>query len=224
MKATLTPENLGQKQHLRVELQTLYRLPRSNAIAFDIRCYLGSFDQIVTVPKWARRLHRVIRDLPRGTGDLQGLHPQPARHGGVAVEIRRRRAHLARLVARRLSARWARPPAPGFLMFPGFPMACLTSAIEPLRAANEITGRREFVWRLVAETSAPVRSSAEIGFEPDVDAAELEGVDHLYLLSPPDRANSPTPAAARPACAGWTAPGSRLGAFSGGIFPLARAG
>ena len=26
----------------------------------------------------------------------------------------------------------------GFLMFPGFPMACLTSAIEPLRAANEI--------------------------------------------------------------------------------------
>ena len=48
----------------------------------------------------------------------------------------------------------------GFLMFPGFPMACLTSAIEPLRAANEIAGRREFVWRLVAETAAPVRSAA----------------------------------------------------------------
>ena len=49
-------------------------------------------------------------------------------------------------------------PAPlrlGFLMFPGFPMACLTSAIEPLRAANEITGRREFVWRLLSETPAP---------------------------------------------------------------------
>ncbi|MFN3578061.1 MAG: GlxA family transcriptional regulator, partial [Tabrizicola sp.] len=55
----------------------------------------------------------------------------------------------------------------GFLMFPGFPMACLTSAIEPLRAANEITGRKQFVWKLVAEASAPVRSSAEIGFDPD---------------------------------------------------------
>ena len=42
----------------------------------------------------------------------------------------------------------------GFLMFPGFPMACLTSAIEPLRAANEITGRQEFVWKLVAEAPA----------------------------------------------------------------------
>ena len=51
----------------------------------------------------------------------------------------------------------------GFLMFPGFPMACLTSAIEPLRAANEITGRQEFVWKLVAENPAPVRSSAAIG-------------------------------------------------------------
>ena len=73
----------------------------------------------------------------------------------------------------------------GFLMFPGFPMACLTSAIEPLRAANEITGRREFVWSLVAETAVPVRSSAEIGFEPDVTLQDLEAVDHLYLLSPP---------------------------------------
>ena len=73
----------------------------------------------------------------------------------------------------------------GFLMFPGFPMACLTSAIEPLRAANEIIGRREFVWKLVAETAAPVRSSADIGFEPDVTLQDLEGVDQLYLLSPP---------------------------------------
>ena len=79
-------------------------------------------------------------------------------------------------------------PAPlslGFLMFPGFPMACLTSAIEPLRAANEIIGRREFAWRLLAETAAPVRSSAEIGFDPDETLQKTEGLDHLYLLAPP---------------------------------------
>jgi transcriptional regulator GlxA family with amidase domain len=34
----------------------------------------------------------------------------------------------------------------GFLIFPGFPMSCLTSAIEPLRAANEIAGAEVFAW------------------------------------------------------------------------------
>ncbi|NBZ86201.1 heme-dependent oxidative N-demethylase family protein [Stagnihabitans tardus] len=62
-KTTLTQANLGAKQHLRVELQSLFRLPRSNAIAFSIRAYLGSFQDLVTVPKWGRRLHRVVRDL-----------------------------------------------------------------------------------------------------------------------------------------------------------------
>lgn len=111
----------------------------------------------------------------------------------------------------------------GFLMFPGFPMACLTSAIEPLRAANEITGRREFVWTLVAETAAPVRSSAEIGFEPDITLAEADGLDHLYLISPPTAGFSDPRRS--PAKLRWLdRTGVTLGAFSGGIFPLARAG
>jgi transcriptional regulator GlxA family with amidase domain len=111
----------------------------------------------------------------------------------------------------------------GFLMFSGFPMACLTSAIEPLRAANEIMGRREFEWRLVAETLAPVRSSAEVRFQPDVTLAELSGVDHLYLISPPT-AEFADPRQS-PARLRWLdRTGLTLGAFSGGIFPLARAG
>ncbi|MFN4101940.1 MAG: GlxA family transcriptional regulator [Pararhodobacter sp.] len=111
----------------------------------------------------------------------------------------------------------------GFLLFPGFPMACLTSAIEPLRAANEITGRREFVWQLVAETPGAVRSSAEIGFEPDGILAGAEALDHLYLLSPPT-ATFADPRRS-PARLRWLdRTGVTLGAFSGGIFPLARAG
>ncbi len=111
----------------------------------------------------------------------------------------------------------------GFLMFPGFPMACLTSAIEPLRAANEITGRQEFVWTLVAETATSVRSSAEIGFQPDRTLQEADGFDHLYLLSPPTAVFSD--ARRSPARLRWLdRTGVTLGAFSGGIFPLARAG
>jgi hypothetical protein len=71
-RAEITPENVGQRLHLRVELQTLWRLPRSNAIAFPIRCYLIKFDELVTQPKWARRLHRVVRDI----------HPELAAYKG----------------------------------------------------------------------------------------------------------------------------------------------
>ncbi|MFN3823409.1 MAG: GlxA family transcriptional regulator [Pseudorhodobacter sp.] len=111
----------------------------------------------------------------------------------------------------------------GFLMFPGFPMACLTSAIEPLRAANEITGRREFEWRLVAETAAAVRCSADVRFEPDMTLDDCEGIDQLFLLSPPTGTFvNPRHGQARLRWLDRT--GVTLGAFSGGIFPLARAG
>jgi hypothetical protein len=33
----------------------------------------GSFDEIVTVPKWARRLHRVVRDLPEELATYKGF-------------------------------------------------------------------------------------------------------------------------------------------------------
>jgi hypothetical protein len=72
-KTTLTPENIGSKQHLRVELQTFFRLPRSNALVFPIRCYLISFKDLVTIPKWGRRLHRVVRDLPVELATYKGF-------------------------------------------------------------------------------------------------------------------------------------------------------
>ena len=72
-RATVTPENVGNKVHLRCELQTLWRLPRSNAILFVVRCYLIKMEELVTVPKWARRFHRVLRDLPPELVDYKGL-------------------------------------------------------------------------------------------------------------------------------------------------------
>ena len=78
-KTSMTPENLGNKQHLRVELQALFRLPRSNAIAFSIRAYLGKFEELVTVPKWGRRLHRVVRDIHPDIAAYKGfLRNRPA--------------------------------------------------------------------------------------------------------------------------------------------------
>lgn len=72
-RTTITPENVGEKLHLRVELQGLFRLPRSNAILFSIRGYLMSLEQIVTVPKWGRRLPRVLKTLPPELVEYKGL-------------------------------------------------------------------------------------------------------------------------------------------------------
>ncbi|SCB30700.1 heme-dependent oxidative N-demethylase family protein [Rhizobium hainanense] len=72
-RTTVTPENVGEKVHLRVELQSLWRLPRSNAILFVIRCYLMNMDELVTVPKWARRFPRVLKTLPPELIDYKGL-------------------------------------------------------------------------------------------------------------------------------------------------------
>lgn len=72
-RATVTPENVGEKVHLRVELQSFFRLPRSNAIVFPIRCYLISLQDLVTVPGWGQRLHRVLGSLPPELVEYKGL-------------------------------------------------------------------------------------------------------------------------------------------------------
>ena len=115
------------------------------------------------------------------------------------------------------------PKTLGFLLFPGFPMACLTSAIEPLRAANEICGRRVFAWKLVGEEMTPVRSSAEVRFDVDMALNDVSELDDLYLLSPPV-AEFADPRKGFAALRRLNRAGMVLGAFSGGIFPLVRSG
>lgn len=72
-RASLGPETVAEKLHLRVELQALFRLPRSHAILFSVRCYLASLAELATQPIWAARLHRVLRDLPQPLIDYKGL-------------------------------------------------------------------------------------------------------------------------------------------------------
>ena len=71
--ASVTPENVGEKVYLRVELQALFRLPRSNAIAFSVRGYLISLDELITYPKWAKRLRRVLTNLHPDLSEYKGL-------------------------------------------------------------------------------------------------------------------------------------------------------
>lgn len=72
-RAQVTPENVARMVHLRVELQFMPRLPRSNALLFGIRTYLISLEELANNPAWACRLHRVLRDLPEAIADYKGL-------------------------------------------------------------------------------------------------------------------------------------------------------
>lgn len=99
-------------------------------------------------------------------------------------------------------------------------MACLTSMIEPLRAANEISGEEAFRWTLISESPGKIASSARVEFEPTCTLEEATDLDLLILLSAPtarfDR--SATPGRLR----SLQRHGTRLGAVSGGVFPLTR--
>jgi hypothetical protein len=72
-RSRVTLQNAGDLAHLRVELQGLWRLPRSNGVLFGIRCYLISMRELVTIPKWGRRMHRVLKDLHPALVDYKGL-------------------------------------------------------------------------------------------------------------------------------------------------------
>lgn len=72
-RARLTLEDVGKKVNMRVELQPLHRLPRSNAIVFPVRTYFASLEELASVPKWARRMHRVLRDLDPQLRDYKGF-------------------------------------------------------------------------------------------------------------------------------------------------------
>lgn len=111
----------------------------------------------------------------------------------------------------------------GFLIFPGFPMACLTSAIEPLRAANEIAGAPAFAWRLISETGDRVDSSAAVGFDPDRGLDDPGALDFLFLLSSPlTKVVNPKHLNGR--LRRLARHGVKMGGLSGGVFPLARSG
>jgi transcriptional regulator GlxA family with amidase domain len=111
----------------------------------------------------------------------------------------------------------------GFLVFPGFPMACLTSMIEPFRAANEIIGRDLFVWTLVSEDGSRVEASAKVWFEPDMALGDVDALDQLFLLSGPS-SQFANPVSSDGKIRKLARHGVLMGAVSGGVFPLARTG
>jgi hypothetical protein len=62
--AAITPENAGEKLWLRVERQTLRRLPRSGAVLFTIRTHVTQLRDAIRDTKSARDLATAVRTMP----------------------------------------------------------------------------------------------------------------------------------------------------------------
>ncbi len=69
----LTPDNVADEVHLRVEEQCVMRLPGSHALLFSIHTYLKSLRELSQHPEWAKRLHSVLVTLPDEVTEYKGL-------------------------------------------------------------------------------------------------------------------------------------------------------
>jgi dimethylamine monooxygenase subunit A len=69
----VTAENAGEKLYLRVERQTLTRLPRSSAVLFGIRVHSYPLATAITTHETAVRLSEAVRALPDATAHYKSL-------------------------------------------------------------------------------------------------------------------------------------------------------
>lgn len=75
----LTPDNIGERVFIRIERQTVSRLPRSGAILFGIHTYLNTLADEATDPDRVRRMLGVLRTTPREMLDYKAVTPfEPA--------------------------------------------------------------------------------------------------------------------------------------------------
>ncbi len=87
----------------------------------------------------------------------------------------------------------APPQAFAFLLLPRFSNHCLANALEPLRAANALSGQTLYRWQLVSLQSDSVSSSSGIQIRSTQTLANLERADALWVLSSYDYRRQSTP-------------------------------
>jgi hypothetical protein len=63
-KALITAENAGSACFLRVERQTLSRLPQSGAVLFTIHSYVAAVGDLAADPAWGARFHKLLTSTP----------------------------------------------------------------------------------------------------------------------------------------------------------------
>lgn len=111
----------------------------------------------------------------------------------------------------------------GFLLPNDFSLIALGAAVDPLRIANMIVGRRVYDYQLISTDGAFVQSSDGIRVLPDVTMADSGAFDAVFVVGP-----NPIPRKGIGTVLDWLRLHARNGAALGGLdtgsYFLARAG
>jgi transcriptional regulator GlxA family with amidase domain len=115
-----------------------------------------------------------------------------------------------------------KPSDVGFLLIPDFALMSYAAAIEPLRAANRLSGRELYRWCHISVDGAPVQASNGVSIKADHAAGDDFRLDYLLVCAggnPASFRHQPTFAWLRR----MARSGAKLGGVSGGPYLLARA-
>lgn len=114
-----------------------------------------------------------------------------------------------------------------FLLSHGFDALCLASSIAPMRAANDATGGKAFVWQYVAERSGAIRSSDGWTICATALDEQTTQADFVFLIGAPtaprEWARDPAGGSANLVRHGWRL-GKLVGASNAAVFTLAQSG
>ena len=71
----LTSQNIGRHLYLRIERQTVSRLPRSGCVLFGIHLYQNKLDDERMTPQQAKSMHDVLLTTPKAMLDYKAITP-----------------------------------------------------------------------------------------------------------------------------------------------------
>ena len=73
------------------------------------------------------------------------------------------------------------PQSFGFLLIPGFSLMAFTATIEPLRAANQLSGKDLYTWKVYSPDGSNVASKHNIEIVPDTGIDKPANVEYLFV-------------------------------------------
>jgi transcriptional regulator GlxA family with amidase domain len=80
-----------------------------------------------------------------------------------------------------------------FLTLPRYSMIALSSAVEPLRMANMVTGQAVYDWSIVSSDGQPTAASNGLQLAPTGELQRLDSVDILFVCGGVDVQSAVTP-------------------------------
>jgi transcriptional regulator GlxA family with amidase domain len=115
------------------------------------------------------------------------------------------------------------PTTVGFLLIPGFALMSYAAAVEPLRAANQLSGKTLYRWWHAAPGKGPVAASNGVAIVPDFRPGDASAADIIFVCAGGNPATFDDPATFA-----WLRRLARrgvvIGGISGGPYVLAQAG